>query len=176
MNRRTLMLNANHRLIPQTSLIALLALTLAGCIPVHEGDAYQRRELGRSLNVKEATVLAIRPIRVTGTRSKVGAAAGAVIGGAAGSTVSSSDEGRIIGGTAGAVVGGLTGAALEELITSGKALEILVELQSGDTIAIVQGQSEDAPLAPGDAVLVVQSDRLRVVPAGSAVPSDSGGS
>jgi outer membrane lipoprotein SlyB len=89
-----------------------------------------------------------------GTKTPIGAGAGAVVGGVAGSTVGSG-KGRVLGTALGAVLGGLGGAAAEEGLTRQKGVEITVRLDSGRMLAITQAVDEEFRV--GDRVRVLSS-------------------
>ena len=83
----------------------------------------------------------VRPVKIEGTRSGIGAAAGGVSGGVAGSTVGHG-KGSTIAGVLGAVGGGIAGKAIEEGTTRRNGVEITVRLESGELRAIVQEDTE----------------------------------
>jgi len=126
--------------------LLLLALSpsvlLSGC-PAGLGSAdYSREQARHPQEVQMGVVESVRVVRIEGTKSAVGPAAGAVVGGVAGSTVGGG-RGSVIGATVGAVLGGLGGAAAEEAVTRQEGLEITVKLDSGRLLAITQGKDED---------------------------------
>ncbi len=145
------------------ALVLIAGLTLGGCARSLSPDVYSRDEVGSTVEVEDAVVLSVRDVKIEGTRSNVGAAVGAAAGGVGGS-YAGHRRGAILGAIAGAVVGALVGAAAEEAITSSEGVEYLVRLDNGETVAVVQPKGE-APLAPGDNVLLVYGDHIRVVPA-----------
>ena len=123
--------------------IVVTALLLAGCASSMSGSAYERRQARTVQNVELGTVEHVRSVLIEGTKSGIGAGAGAVAGGVIGRGGSGrGDIGRAVGGVAGAVVGGIAGAAAEEGITREKGLEITVRLESGKLIAITQSGDE----------------------------------
>ena len=79
----------------------------------------------------------MRSVTVDGTQSGVGAAAGGVVGGIAGSSRGNSRESVALG-VIGAVVGGVIGNTVERASTKEDALEILVQLRSGERRATQQ--------------------------------------
>jgi len=112
--------------------------------------------------VLDGVVISTRPVTVEGSQSGVGAGAGAVAGGVAGAHVGKG-SGTIVGGTVGAVAGGVAGNAVERQVTREEAVEILVQLASGERRAIVQAKGSE-PLKPGDAVMIIsEGGRSRVV-------------
>ena len=97
-------------------------------------------------------VESVREVNIEGTKTPIGAGAGAVVGGVAGSTVGSG-KGSVVGAAIGAVLGGLGGAAAEEATTRQKGVEITVKLDSGRMLAITQAADEEFRV--GDRVRVL---------------------
>src|SRR5262249_8101992 len=122
-------------------LSAATAVLLAGCASQKTGDVYTRDEALREQSVRRATVESVRPVRIEGTRSGVGAVAGGAVGGIAGSTVGSGKTSNV-GAVVGALGGGLAGHALEEGVTRRNGIEITVRLDNGETRAIVQDDTD----------------------------------
>lgn len=134
---------------------ALLAAVLTGCASGLGSGDYERGEARRAYEVKMGVVESVRPVRLEGTESGVGAVAGGVVGGIAGSNVGGG-KGAAVGAVLGAVAGGLAGAATEEVVTRKQGLEITVRLDSWRTIAVVQ-EDKGEGFAPGDRVRVLES-------------------
>ena len=137
---------------PRLFAILLAAAVLGGCATGQGSRDYTREQARSVQEVQLGTVEAVREVSVEGTKSPVGAVAGAVVGGVAGSTVGGG-RGQIAGAAIGAVLGGLGGAAVEEAVTREQALEITVRLDSGRTIAVVQGRDQE--FSPGERVRVL---------------------
>ncbi len=135
--------------------IALIPALLVGCASGRGGDDYERTEARRVYEVKMGTIESIRSVKLEGTDSGVGAVAGGAVGGIAGSTVGKG-KGSAIGAVLGAVVGGLAGAAGEEAVTRKQGLEIIVRIDYGRTIAIVQ-EDKGEQFAVGDRVRILES-------------------
>ncbi len=129
----------------------LLAL-VAGCSTTSP-DVIQRGDAQRLSQVQDATVLSVRPVKVDGSQSGIGGAAGAVAGGVAGSSVGGHREAAVVG-VLGAVAGAVVGNAIERAATTEDAVEILVQLRNGDRRAIVQAKGQEV-LNPGDPVILV---------------------
>lgn len=136
-------------------LFALLCLSglIAACASQKAGDVYSRDQAQQPQTVKMGVVESVRNVKIEGTKTPIGAGAGAAIGGVAGSSVGQG-KGSAIGAIAGAVVGGLAGAAAEEGMTREDGLEITVKLDSGAMIAIVQEANEQ--FQPGDRVRILE--------------------
>lgn len=157
-------------------LCAALALVgaVAACAPSNTGSTVAPGSLGQAGYVSYGTIIAARPVAVSGSRSGLGAGAGAVSGGLIGSTIGGDWRARTVAGVAGALIGGVAGAAVEEGVTRGEAVEFIVREDRGGDISVVQ-TNEDR-LAVGERVMVNRADRVRLVraaPGAGAVPSAS---
>lgn len=127
-------------------------VVLAGCAPSMSGSAYSRTQARQAQDVEMGVVESVREVQIEGTKTPIGAAAGAVVGGVAGSTVGGG-RGSTVAAVLGAVGGGLAGAAVEEGVTRRKGLEITVRLDSGRMMAITQ--EADEAFAPGERVRIL---------------------
>lgn len=137
--------------------LALLLLcsvvVLAGCASRQSGDVYSRSQAQRQLSVFYGTVLVVSPVMIEGTKTGLGTVAGGVMGGIAGNTVGGG-HGQALATAAGAIGGALLGSAIEEGSTRRNGLEITVELDSGEVIAVVQ--EADDLYAVGDRVRILR--------------------
>ena len=135
-------------------LIALLAasLILDGCASSKSSSAYTRGQARKESTVKNGTVESVRTVTIEGTKTPIGATVGAAVGGVAGSSIGH-DKGSIVAGILAGVAGGLVGSAAEEVITREPGLEIIVKLDSGNTVAITQKADEE--FKPGERVHVI---------------------
>ena len=141
------------------SFILLLGF-LSGC-SLHSGSAYEQGEMGEPAYFKKGVILSVRDIKIKGKESGVGAVAGAATGGLAGSTLGDNTATRALGALGGAVVGGLVGNTAEKLITGGNASEFIVQPDKGEPYSLVQVNDEN--LRVGDRVLIMESEKLRIV-------------
>ncbi|MFC1531836.1 glycine zipper 2TM domain-containing protein [Thermodesulfobacteriota bacterium] len=132
--------------------IIILFLMTSGCASSRSGQVYSRDHARKAHTIKLGTVEAVKQVSIEGTKSGVGAVAGGAIGGAVGSTIGSG-SGKTVATVLGAVVGGVAGAATEDEVTKKDGLEITVELDNGDVIAVVQ--EADEPFIVGDRVRVL---------------------
>lgn len=139
------------------AVLLLSAMTaLSGCASNLSGDSYSRSEARRAQTVEYGEIVSLRPVQIEGTKTPVGAGAGAVVGGIGGSTLGGG-KGSTIMAVIGAVAGGMAGAAVEEGVTRSQGVEITVKLDSGRTVAIVQGLSPHEKFAVGDQIRVLTS-------------------
>jgi outer membrane lipoprotein SlyB len=138
----------------RTLLAAALAALLCACTTTSP-DVVQRGDAQRLSSVQDATVLSVRPVTVDGSQSGVGAMTGGVLGGLAGSSHSHGNESLAIG-VVGAVAGAVAGHAIERAATTEAGVEILLQMHSGERLAIVQARAAEG-FKPGDAVILVTS-------------------
>lgn len=131
------------------------ALLLTGCATSRSGSVYSRDEARREATVRMGIVESVRSVMIEGTKTPIGAGAGAVAGGIAGSTIGHG-SGSAVAAVAGAVLGGVAGAAAEEGITRKQGVEITVRLDNGEYRAIVQ--EADEVFTPGERVRLVSID------------------
>ena len=131
-----------------------LALTLGGCSSSLTGDSYSRDEARTVQTVRMGTIESLRPVKIEGTKTPIGAGAGAVVGGVAGSAVGGG-RGSIITAVFGAVAGGLLGAASEEGLTRTQGVEITVREDDGTMRAYVQAVAENEIFRVGERVRIM---------------------
>ena len=145
----------------------LLIFGIAACAPA-TNTTVDRRMLGSQGTVYWATIIAARPLAVSGTRSGIGPVAGAVGGGVLGSTVGGDWRGRTVGAVVGAVAGGVLGGAIEESATRGEAYEFIIRPDFGGERVITQ--TNELGLQVGERIIVTETDMARIsrAPAGTA--------
>lgn len=142
----------NTPAIVAAALMTASLAMLGGCASGVGGKDYSRDQTRAVQQVQMGVVESVREVNIEGTKTPIGAGAGAVVGGVAGSTVGSG-KGSIVGAALGAVLGGLGGAATEEAVTRQKGVEITVRLDSGRMLAITQAADEEFRV--GDRVRVL---------------------
>ncbi|MBS7661418.1 glycine zipper 2TM domain-containing protein [Pseudomonas lalucatii] len=131
-----------------------MALTLGGCASSLTGDTYSRDEARRVQVVRMGTIESLRPVKIEGTKTPIGAGAGAVVGGVAGSGVGGG-RGSAVAAVVGAVAGGLLGAAAEEGLTRTQGVEITVREDDGTMRAYVQEVEENQIFRVGERVRIL---------------------
>ena len=137
---------------------------IAGCAGGLGATTYSRSEAGRVGTVQHGTILSLRPVRIEGTKSNIGTAAGAVAGGIAASGLSGGKTGAVAA-VIGAVAGGLLGSATEEGLTRTDGVEIGLKMDDGREISVVQALDPNEVLRVGDKVRVLYSGgKARVAP------------
>ena len=138
----------------QSITLILIASLVGACASSNSGDVYRREDTRKIQTVRMGVIESVRAVKLEGTDSHIGTAAGAVVGGIAGSTVGEG-KGSAIGAVIGAVAGGLAGSAIEEATTRTDGVEITVKLDNGSLIAIVQEATET--FKPGERVRLIES-------------------
>lgn len=146
----------NRMTIRHLTLLGLcaLALGLSGCASGLGGGTYQRAEARRAMTVQYATVEAVRPVQLEGTKTPVGTVAGAAVGGIAGNSIGGG-RGQAIATVLGAVAGGVAGSAIEEGVTRRPGVEVTVVLPNGQMLAVVQEDGGEG-FRPGERVRVLR--------------------
>jgi outer membrane lipoprotein SlyB len=134
--------------------VAAAALLLGACSTTSP-DVIRPGDAQRLSTVQDAVVLNVRPVVVEGQQQGVGGTSGAVVGGIAGSTVGGRREGMVVG-VLGAVAGAVIGNSIERFGTREEAVEILLQLPSGERRALVQAKGNET-FTPGEAVILVST-------------------
>lgn len=137
-----------------TTLLISALLTLGGCASSLTGDTYSRDDARAPQIVRMGTVESVRLVKIEGTKTVLGPAAGAAIGGVAGNSVGGG-SGRAIATIVGALAGGMAGAATEEGVTRTQGVEVTVTEDGGQTRAYVQEVQEGVDFVVGDRVRVM---------------------
>ena len=142
---------------PKTLIIIGISAVLAVCAAGKSGDVYTRDQVRQVQTYRIGYIEGVREIRIEGTKTPIGTAAGAVVGGVAGSSVGNGKTGQI-GAVVGAVVGGMVGAATEEGITRENGFEFDIRMEDGSYISVVQAKAvKDETFAVGDRVRIINS-------------------
>ena len=131
-----------------------MALTLGGCTSNLTGDPYSRSEARAVQTVRLGTVESLRPVKIEGTKTPIGAGAGAVVGGVGGSAIGGG-RGSVVAAVIGAVAGGLLGSMTEEGLTRTQGVEITVREDDGGMRAYVLQVEENEIFRVGDRVRVM---------------------
>ncbi len=132
---------------------AAMAL-LGGCASSLTGDTYSRDEARAVQTVRMGTIESLRPVKIEGTKTPIGAGAGAVIGGVGASGIGGG-RGSAVAAVIGAVAGGLLGAMTEEGLTRTQGVEITVREDDGSMRAYVQAVEESQIFRVGERVRIM---------------------
>jgi outer membrane lipoprotein SlyB len=135
-------------------LLFLLSTVLSACTQSsRSGNVYSRDQARVTHSVYYGTILRAEDVVIEGRDEGLGTMAGGAMGGVLGSTVGGG-SGRAIGAVGGAILGGLAGAAAEKELTTTQGVELEVELDNGELLAIVQ--EKDSEYRIGDRVRVLR--------------------
>lgn len=145
----------------------LLMLLASGCAS-NSPDVMISPEVRRVSYADRGVVVAARPVTLTNP-----SAWGLVVGAMAGAELSRPNHGRDRGNypryrldtrqAFGAIAGATVGHSVATMLSREDGVELIVQMQSGRDIVVVQGEGADQ-FAPGDPVSVVSVDgRARVV-------------
>lgn len=153
------------RTITCVTIISISILT--GCVTPDSANIYSKNEMRRIATVRSGVIEQIRPVKMEDSKG-IGSVSGVLIGGISAGSSIGQGSGSTIAGIAGALLGGLLGDKIERGITRKDVLEIIVRLNSGERIVIVE--DADIALHPGQTVDIIDSGKVvRVVP--SAQPA-----
>lgn len=143
-------------------IVSMLAVVMTACSTTSP-DVIERGDAQRLSQTQDATVLSVRAVAVDGSQSGVGAGIGGVVGGIAGSAIGGGRRANAVGAVIGATAGALVGNVAERAGTREEALEILIQLKSGERRAIVQAKGKET-FSAGDAVILISTGgKMRVV-------------
>jgi outer membrane lipoprotein SlyB len=145
-----------------TGMLVLITAALFGCASP-SATQYAPSDVGRSISTARGTVIAAKPVTITGESNAWGPGAGGALGAAGAYGIFGSGWTSVIGGVLGAGVG----YAAQELANTRSGFEYIVRMEDGTTQTIVQNRdgSGDVPLPPGTPVLVQTSGNYnRVIP------------
>ncbi len=139
------------------SVTTMAVLLLSACMPEsRSGNVYSRDQARVAHTVYYGTILRVEEVTLEGTNTGAGTLAGGAMGGALGSAVGGG-SGRTIATVGGAILGGIAGTAAEKGMTTQVGVELEVELDNGELLAIVQ--EKDAIYNVGDRVRVLRDSR-----------------
>ena len=121
-----------------------------------------RNDAQVAAQVQDGVVVSSRAVTVDGSQSGLGGAAGGVVGAIAGSSGSSIQREQTGLGVLGALAGAIAGNAIERMATKEEAVEIIVQLRSGERRAIVQAKGNETLFAGDPVIIVTSSGKVRV--------------
>lgn len=127
--------------LPSVALVCVSTL-LTSCVTDSSdfgGGSYPVSARGQAMQVVQAQIISVRPVKLRGESSGLGAVTGAVAGGVVGSMIGHTrGNASTLGALGGALAGGFAGNQIEKSATTARGLEIMVRTPSGQTWNIVQ--------------------------------------
>jgi outer membrane lipoprotein SlyB len=150
-----------------TLLAAAVALSLtagSGCAR-NSARHYTRDEALNAQMVDYGTVVSVVPVTIESGEPPVkGAMGGAMIGGGTGYALGHDHRDGKLAVAGGALLGAAAGAMAEKAMTTHRAYEIAVRMDTGETISIVQEADIDFQINQRVRVLTGANGRNRVAP------------
>ncbi len=135
-------------------LLAIVACAAVGCASATSGHGYARHQAQMIHAITEGEVIDVRPVEIEGSTTGLGAIAGTILGFAVGGTIGEG-SGQAVAEVAGAITGAVVGSAVEESASHQPGLEIAVQLNYGEVVAVVQQDDQDFYI--GDRVRIIKS-------------------
>lgn len=135
--------------------VAAAMVTMTGCASSssNRSNVYTYEQTMQAQTVDTGTVESVKSIIIQAANPPVaGAAIGGMTGGMVGSLIGGG-HGRDVAVIVGALTGAAIGAAIEHEAGTQNGLEIVVNLDSGITIVVIQ--EANVPMSPGDRVWVL---------------------
>ncbi len=139
--------------------IITLVLLLSACSSLdrftkdsQDSESYSSTETGKFSTVTEGSIIAIKEVKLSGSKA-LGTTFGGVLGGIAGSSVSGSNTTKNAAIAVGVLAGSILGSTVEEFATEDIAYEFLVKTSSG-VRAFVDVVKQD--LKVGDVVYIIR--------------------
>ena len=139
----------------------MLMLALAGCAGGLGGRDYDRGDARRAYKVEWARVVSVTPVKIEGQYTELGTAGGAAVGYSLGRIIGDGSGSRVAGAVGG-VAGAVAGREIEKAATSESGLEIMVDMDRGDTLVIVQSADVEFQVGERVRVLLGRGDEARV--------------
>ena len=144
-------------MLHKTKLFALLAvvLMLSACAS-QTGSSYSRYEAREPMTVELGVIKQLNDALIEDDPDGLGTLTGGIVGGILGSAFGGG-SGRIFTVAGGALAGALARTGIEKAVRTKAAQEIMVELDGGRTIVVVQEIDKSEILAVGDRVRVLSA-------------------
>ena len=145
------------------AIIAVCPLLVVSCAQDSmTGDTYSRYEAGHAQSVKTGRITSIQNVNIQ-AGNNAGKIIGGIAGGFLGHNIGSGTAANTAGAIGGALVGSAVGSHLEQGIGSRPGLNIIVKLDGGGSISVVQEYSRNEYFKIGDRVKVFYNgDKTRV--------------
>lgn len=154
------------KMFKNLALLVLVCLTFAGCAPKLGGSDYGVSGAQAGYRIEYGVVQTVRTVAINNDESSSGGAlstlGGAAVGGVLGNMVGGGD-GRTLATIGGALAGAALGNVGHSALTNQQGVEVVVMLDNGSTMAVVQGA--DMIFRPGQRVRVqIGQGTTRVIP------------
>ncbi len=148
---------------------SILAVSLSACSTSSQRPSViGTNEAQRVQKVRFGTLVEAIPVEIEGDR-KIGTIIGSIVGGVLGNqaTRTQGDGTRTVATAAGAVAGGVAGNAASKVLSGKKGVQLLIKMESGDLISIVQEADPELTWKAGQEVMLIGDVKIRVLPRSS---------
>jgi outer membrane lipoprotein SlyB len=143
------------RLVGFSLVTGIAVLAGSGCASSSGKKVVPHSHSGQLFKVELGTVLSVREVTIEGSAdTNVGQWGGAIMGGTLASGVGSGGYGTAVASAVGAVGGMVAGREIEKAVTKADGYEIVVQLDNGDQIMVVQ-EIDKGSFYDGDRVRVM---------------------
>jgi outer membrane lipoprotein SlyB len=137
-------------------IISAVALLTVGCASNFSPGSYSQGQVMQQQSVSYGTIVSVAYVQIKGSSSPIGAIAGGAAGAAIGNSIGGG-SGKTAATVLGAIGGAMAGNAIQKGVTTKPGLQIVVKLDSGESVAIVQGIEQNVTFEPGERVMVITS-------------------
>lgn len=144
----------------------LLAATtvLCACMTPLTANNYNPAEARTVQEVSFGKVIGMRQVAIDGINTGQGIATGGLAGAIAGSTYGTGNV-NVLATAGGGLLGSVLGQGAEELVTRKNGVELIIALDGGRIVVVVQEQSKNTVFEMGQRVrLMVSGSATRVIP------------
>ncbi len=138
------------------SVLWLVFMLFLNACASQTGSSYSSSQTREAMTVELGVITQLNDAKIEDDPEGLGLLSGGVVGGILGSGIGGG-SGRIFAIAGGALVGALAGTGIEKALKTKDAQEIMVELDSGKTIVVVQQIDSAEILAVGDRVRVLSA-------------------
>lgn len=148
-------------------LIAIILVSIAACDNRRlTGTSYVRGEVREAQTLRRGVVVDIAQVTIEPNQTGAGGAVGGLIGGIAAGNTNGHGAKQIIQ-VVSIILGGLAGEYIERRALTKGGLEIVIDLEDGSSVSIVQETDKENPFTVGDQIRLVENGKtLRVVKVG----------
>ena len=144
-------------------ILLVCCAAILGACAAPAGPVYKESEAGTAWQAEEGVVTGVRQVTIEGEATGLGTVGGAAIGYTLGRTIGGGSGSRVAGAVGG-VAGAVAGRAVESGAKTKPGLEIVVDLDGGDTLVVVQPADQQFSTGQRVRVLLGSRNRARVNP------------
>ncbi len=123
-------------------LVIAFSLIFVGCQSTSSRSRYPISSTGMAKQLDDGTIIDVREVVIDGSSSGIGAYGGAIggsaVGGTVGAEISGTSLGTAVGAAGGMIAGGVVGPKIEKALTSKRAQELIIQMDEGGTIVVIQ--------------------------------------